>query len=100
MPNAKDPDANKQKDGHDFVGFPAESLSHERANNSNSDPSQEVSLTLLEFALLLSCSLFLIAFVFINSFESLKFHSSMCLTSASYLLLKKHLPLFFSGWVQ
>lgn len=51
MPNAEDPDANKQKDGHDFVGFPAESLSHERANNSNADPSQEVSLTLLEFAL-------------------------------------------------
>lgn len=41
MPNAEDPDANKQKDGHDFVGFPAESLSHERANNSNADPSQE-----------------------------------------------------------
>nr|POF22544.1 hypothetical protein CFP56_67919 [Quercus suber] len=41
MPNVEDPDANKQKDGHDFVGFPAKSLSHERANNSNADPSQE-----------------------------------------------------------
>lgn len=46
MPNAEDPDANKQKYGHDFVGSPAESMSH-----SNADPSQEVPLTLLEFAL-------------------------------------------------
>ncbi|XP_050271226.1 serine/threonine-protein kinase BLUS1 isoform X2 [Quercus robur] len=36
MPNAEDPDANKQKYGHDFVGSPVESMSH-----SNADPSQE-----------------------------------------------------------
>ncbi|KAE8021536.1 hypothetical protein FH972_007419 [Carpinus fangiana] len=42
MPNSEDLDASKkQKDRHDDVGFPAERLSHERANHSNAPPNQE-----------------------------------------------------------
>ena len=97
MPNAEEPDANKQKDGHDFVGFPTESLSHERANNSNAGPSKELSLTLLEVLSFFNCIcvrkfLWIVEISFFHMF-GLKFWNEKNVWLVFYLGLSVHTTL-------